>query len=322
MNAPIVISGAGVINTYTKMLSPSSTTCPAVLKHLERVRACLRLRPDIDALAAAKPHAEEVLEPSIAMFTAFVGINRSADELGVSPQNKWLFPQWDHDASIALYEEQTRSHHTALSHISREELVEQMKSLFLPVVFISSASSKDTSWIERHGAHSTVFELITIADYDVFAALEQRTSKLTLPKHRGTPYDAAKHVLEQRLFHVLREQYPKLDQAMRAQEQKEDGDAEPLHIQITSGTPLTNQFYLGASSGEVYGLAHTVSRYNGKMEWLLRPKQEAIPGLYLSGQDVVSGGIAGAVAGGVLCAIALQPILLLDLFISYVIDMI
>jgi len=53
------------------------------------------------------------------------------------------------------------------------------------------------------------------------------------------------------------------------------------------------------------------------LEWLLRPKQ-GINGLYLSGQDVVGAGIAGATCGGVMCAIAMQPMVLLDILISYV----
>ena len=71
---------------------------------------------------------------------------------------------------------------------------------------------------------------------------------------------------------------------------------------------------------QIYGLAHTTSRYSGKLEWLLRPKQEAIPGLYITGQDVVSAGIAGATAGGFMCAVTLQPFLLLDMAISYLIE--
>ena len=63
---------------------------------------------------------------------------------------------------------------------------------------------------------------------------------------------------------------------------------------IDLGTPVTNDFYLGTSRGEVYGLAHSPARF--EQSWM-RPRTP-IPNLYLTGQDVLSAGIAGALTGG------------------------
>ena len=87
------------------------------------------------------------------------------------------------------------------------------------------------------------------------------------------------------------------------------------HIEyVDLGTPLSNDFYLGSTRGEVYGLDHSVSRFQD-FGWLLRPSQP-IKGLYLTGQDVASAGIGGALVGGVLCAIAIKPLTLLDLAVQ------
>jgi len=56
---------------------------------------------------------------------------------------------------------------------------------------------------------------------------------------------------------------------------------------LDSGTPLTNNTYLGSQEGEVYGIEHNVDRF---MSRLLTPKQP-IQNLYLSGQDVATCGI-------------------------------
>ena len=48
------------------------------------------------------------------------------------------------------------------------------------------------------------------------------------------------------------------------------------------GTPLSNRFYLGCPSGEIYGLNHVKERVKPEVTIELRPKTE-IPGLYLTG---------------------------------------
>lgn len=173
---------------------------------------------------------------------------------------------------------------------------------FLPVAFVSCASSKDPTWSTRHGPHSAVFECLTMADYDVFLQLQESAransggakAKLrrVLPGNRGVVYEAGKEALEQKLLGVLYEAYPRLHELVQAEAEGrspplKEGQ-EPLHLEVSSGTPLTNNFYIGSNAGEIYGLAHTTTRFNGKFEWLLRPRQEAIPGLFLSGQDVCS----------------------------------
>jgi len=66
------------------------------------------------------------------------------------------------------------------------------------------------------------------------------------------------------------------------------------------GTPLTSKFYLAAEGGESYGLGHSPERF--RFPWL-RPSTP-IKGLMLTGSDVLSAGVFGALTSGFLSAIA------------------
>lgn len=72
-----------------------------------------------------------------------------------------------------------------------------------------------------------------------------------------------------------------------------------------------------AGARQVYGLAHTIPRFTSAVSAeYLRPSQP-IEGLYLSGQDVVCDGIVGAMFGGLLAAIAIDPLVIMDLIVTY-----
>jgi phytoene dehydrogenase-like protein len=69
-----------------------------------------------------------------------------------------------------------------------------------------------------------------------------------------------------------------------------------VHAELS--TPLSTKHFAAWAHGEIYGLDHTPARF--RQRWL-KP-QTQVPGLYLTGQDVVTCGVAGALLGGVLCA--------------------
>ena len=56
-------------------------------------------------------------------------------------------------------------------------------------------------------------------------------------------------------------------------------------------------------NGEVYGLEHDMARFDAWTQARLRPKTD-IPGLFLTGQDILSAGVTGAAYAGVLTASA------------------
>merc|ERR1712070_620537 len=101
---------------------------------------------------------------------------------------------------------------------------------------------------------------------------------------RGYDYNELKEMLTEKLLGVLYAAYPQCEGKVTLQE---------------LGTPLTAEYYLGASAGASYGLAPTCERHGA--EWLT--PATPIPGLYLTGQDVVSGGITGAMVAGFFTAV-------------------
>ncbi len=65
-------------------------------------------------------------------------------------------------------------------------------------------------------------------------------------------------------------------------------------------TPLSMQWFCGWERGELYGLDHDPARM--RQRWL-RPRTK-VPGLWLTGQDIMSCGVSGAMMGGLACATA------------------
>ena len=66
-------------------------------------------------------------------------------------------------------------------------------------------------------------------------------------------------------------------------------------------TPLTTEHFCNYAHGEIYGLAHTPQRFRQRF---LKPATR-IRGLYLTGQDIVTCGVGGAMMAGVLTASAI-----------------
>jgi hypothetical protein len=60
------------------------------------------------------------------------------------------------------------------------------------------------------------------------------------------------------------------------------------------------QWFCGWERGELYGLDHDPQRM--RQRWL-RPKSR-VPGLWLTGQDIMSCGVSGAMMGGLASATA------------------
>jgi len=49
------------------------------------------------------------------------------------------------------------------------------------------------------------------------------------------------------------------------------------------GSPVTNNYYIRSTKGEIYGLDHNYLRFRQDIAAKLRP-QVGVPGLYLTGQ--------------------------------------
>jgi all-trans-retinol 13,14-reductase len=150
----------------------------------------------------------------------------------------------------------------------------------IPLTYISFPSAKDPDFQNRHPGKTTV-EVVSIAPYEWFAAWEDKPWQ-----KRGEDYESFKAELTERLLEILVREVPQLE-----------GHVDYHEL----STPLSTRHFGAYVEGEIYGLEHTPERFKTKG---LRPKTP-VPGLWLTGQDVCTAGIAGALYGGVLCASAI-----------------
>lgn len=149
-----------------------------------------------------------------------------------------------------------------------------------PVVYISFPSAKDPTFPVRYPGKSTL-QAISLAPYEWFDKWAE------LPWHkRGAEYEAFKAKLTDRLREKLVEYVPQIRNHIE-------------HCELS--TPISTRHFTNNLRGELYGLAHTPERFEARC---LRPKT-SFKNLYLTGQDVASAGVAGALFGGVLCASAI-----------------
>ncbi len=149
-----------------------------------------------------------------------------------------------------------------------------------PVVYISFPSAKDPDYLNRHPGTSTI-EIVAPAPYEWFAKWRDETWG-----KRGEDYDAFKAELGERLMQHLYDKVPQVR-----------GKVDYYEV----SSPLSTDWFGGYQHGELYGLAHTPERMQQK--WL-RP-QTKIPGLWLTGQDILTCGVTGAMMAGMLTTMSM-----------------
>lgn len=149
-----------------------------------------------------------------------------------------------------------------------------------PVVYISFPAAKDPSWEVRYPGKSTI-DIITLMPYEACKKWEG-----TAWMKRGEDYETFKEEIAKRLLEVL---YKKLPQA------KDAIDCYEL------SSPLSTAHFMNYQEGEIYGIDHDPSRFRQKF---LKPKTP-IKNLYLTGQDIVTAGVGGALFSGALTASAM-----------------
>ncbi len=150
----------------------------------------------------------------------------------------------------------------------------------IPLAYISFPSAKDPDFGRRHPGKATV-EVVSIAPYERFSRWQD-----TPWMKRGDDYTALKDELSQRLIDILEREVPQVAGKIAFHE---------------LSTPLSTRHFGAYPEGEIYGLEHTPARFREKA---LRPRT-GLKGFYLTGQDVCTAGIAGALFGAVLSASAI-----------------
>lgn len=232
-----VVSNAGIITTYNKLLPPEIVNKHGLAAHLQKVR------------------------PSAAHLSLYIGLEGTPQELQLPKTNYWVYPEkGDHDSCVQNY-------------------LEDLSQPF-PLVYLSFPSAKDPDWSNRYPGKSTI-DIITIIPYEVFEKWSD-----TSWKKRGEEYDTKKEELAQRLLKVLYKQQPQLK-------------GKVTYYELS--TPITTQHFVNYEKGEIYGLDHTPSRFR---QPFLKPGTK-IKNFYLTGQDVATAGVGGALFSGVLTSMAM-----------------
>lgn len=160
-----------------------------------------------------------------------------------------------------------------------QQFLKDYKNEF-PVVYISFPGAKNPKFEEQYPGRTTI-EIITPAKYEWFAEWEN-----TKWKKRGEAYDALKEYFAQRLLNFLYQYEPQVK-----------GKIDVYEL----STPVTTKHFCNYLQGEIYGLDHHPERFASKF---LKPKTP-IKNLFLTGQDIVTVGIGGALMSGVLTASAI-----------------
>ncbi len=149
-----------------------------------------------------------------------------------------------------------------------------------PVVYISFPSAKDPDYLNRHPGTATI-EIVAPAPYEKFAQWGDSTWG-----KRGDEYETLKTELSARLLLHLYDKLPQLE-----------GKIDYYEL----STPVSTQWFAAYRHGELYGLDHTPARL--QQDWL-RPKTK-IGGLWLTGQDILTCGVTGAMMSGLLTVTSL-----------------
>jgi len=236
LRAPVVVSDAGVGNTFGRLVPRDVAEGRGLLANLAQVR------------------------PSHGHLCLYVGLQHTAAELGLPRANYWVYPHEQHERAVAEY-------------LANPDAP-------LPLAYISFPSAKDPDFERRHPGRATI-EVVTLAPWAWF----ERWAG-TRWMRRGDDYEALKAQLTGRLLDALCARVPQVR-------------ARIDHAELS--TPLSTAHFAGYARGELYGLDHTPSRF--RQSWL-RPRTP-LAGLYLTGQDISTCGVAGALFGGVLTASAI-----------------
>jgi len=148
----------------------------------------------------------------------------------------------------------------------------------IPMMFVSFSSLKDPAHDPGPSGKHTG-DMLVWADWSSVAEYAAKGSE---------EWGAFKQNIESRMMTFFEKKFPALA---------------PLIVHHELGTPLATVAFTDHEKGGIYGVETTPRRMLSDALNARTP----VPGLFLSGQDVMTPGIAGAFSGGLLSAAAIEP---------------
>jgi all-trans-retinol 13,14-reductase len=149
-----------------------------------------------------------------------------------------------------------------------------------PVVYISFPSAKDPDYPNRRPGTATI-EIVAPAPFEWFRKWQDSSWG-----KRGKDYEDFKEQLGERLMQHLYDKLPQLQ-----------GKVDYFEV----STPLSTDYFCAYQHGELYGLDHDPVRL--QQNWL--GPRTRFRGLWLTGQDVITCGVTGAMMAGLLTTTAM-----------------
>ncbi|KAB5555277.1 hypothetical protein PHYPO_G00031850 [Pangasianodon hypophthalmus] len=227
----------------------------------------------------SKPEIQKrlnMMRPGRGCLLVFSGFDATQEELGINSNNTWLFKSNDMDVMMDEF-----------FSMGKDEAPDNV-----PMIHFTFPSAKDPTSKIRHPGKSCM-TILTVVNYEWFEEWKD-----TPVRKRGDDYLAYKMRFAHNLFDWACSQYPKLRDKLVYQE---------------VSTPLSNTHYLGRYLGAMYSAEHNLERFQA--EAIARNRCDTpVKNLFISGQDVFSCGIEGALHGGLLCAsTVLKHIVYIDL---------
>ncbi|RME80690.1 MAG: NAD(P)/FAD-dependent oxidoreductase [Caldilineae bacterium] len=195
---------------------------------------------------------------SCSALSLFFAVDMDLRAAGLDSGNYWFY---DHADLETLYRQGQGS------HVLQADMPGAM--------FLTVTTLKDPS--KMHSGHHTC-EAFTFVGYDAFAAWADQESGA-----RSDDYQALKEELSWRMFRALERRIPGISR----------------HVVFWNlGTPLTNEHFINATRGNLYGIAKTRDQVGPRAF----PVQTEIPGLMMCGASTFSHGVAGVTSSGLAVA--------------------
>ena len=152
IRAKTIISNAGVFNTVNRLLNHNKST----------------------SMLSNQIHKVQQTKSYVCLH---LGLNKSAEDLGIKNTNLWIYPDYDHDKVV-------------------QNFIDNPESDF-PVVYVSFPSAKDESWNKKNPNKATM-EAITLSRMSWYKKWEHLNWK-----KRGMDYEEDKEQLSKRILNVV-----------------------------------------------------------------------------------------------------------------------
>ena len=279
----VIMSDGTRIHVKPQGIVCSSIGCKGTLKLLQKAKKLKTIPQTLswEPSITSSSNKQAIVKDGISHMYAFVGIQGTTESLELRQANIWSLPA---DRTTLDLDDMCKSYYNDPKNgLPDGEML----------LFMGFPSAKDPDWVKKYPKKSTCV-IITEAKTEWFNKwMHMKSGK------RGKEYETFKKEWEERLLNGLYKYYPKCK-----------GKVD--YVELAS--PVSNQYYLGRPDS--YGLEPSPSKFVDPGMVSLHPKDQEIPGLFHTGQDLLTAGVFGALMSGFITAHAVLGYDWVDLLVA------